>query len=236
MNAWQWLAVVLVTGGACFAVGFMLGDSVPATGPNARGADDLTRESRTPMLSQVDSPDLAAYEKANAPRGEADRPSTPPGSPTSPVVGGDPIEPWLDLLKQIPFNPPPKGEGVITGVVVDMALERGVATVVSLVDGSTSLYTVGGGGVVGGGSVEPIGLASEALVYAAERDVEQVPPVTSDDRSLPPTGYVRFWLLTYAGVRMAEARADDIDRDHPLWRLHLGAQEVITNLRLHGGT
>lgn len=120
-------------------------------------------------------------------------------------------------------------------MVVDMALDSGVATVVSLVDGTTSLYTSTGGGVIGGGTIEPIGLASEALVYAAERDVEQIPPVAGDDRSVPRTGYVRFWVLTYAGVRMVEAHADDLTREHPLWRMHLSAQEVVTNLRLHGG-
>lgn len=122
------------------------------------------------------------------------------------------------------------------GVVVDMALDNGVATVVSLVDGTTSLYTSTGGGVVGGGSIEAIGLASEALVYAAERDVETIPLASGDDRSVPRPGRVRFWVLTYAGVRMAEAHADDLDRSHPLWRMHLSAQEVVTNLRLHGGT
>jgi hypothetical protein len=130
----------------------------------------------------------------------------------------------------------PDGGRHVWGVVVDMAIDNGVATVVSLVDGSTSLYTSSGGGVIGGGTIEPIGLASEALVYAAEREVELIPPAPDDDRSVPRPGYVRFWLLTYAGVRMAEAHADDLDREHPLWRMHLSAQEVVTNLRIHGGT
>ena len=71
----------------------------------------------------------------------------------------------------------PDGARQVWGVVVDLALEDGAATVVSLVDGTTSLYTSTGGGLIGGGTIEPIGLASEALVYAAERDVDHIPPV-----------------------------------------------------------
>lgn len=116
--------------------------------------------------------------------------------------------------------------------MVDIAVDDSMVTVLSLVDGATSLFTATGG-VIGGGAIEPIQVASQALVYAAEHDVQQVQP--SDDRSPPRPGFTRFWLLTYAGVRMAQAESDEIDRDHPLWRLELGAQGVITALRQYGG-
>ena len=40
----------------------------------------------------------------------------------------------------------------VFGGVMDMAFPNGAATLVALSDGSTSLYTSGGGGVIGGGA------------------------------------------------------------------------------------
>jgi hypothetical protein len=123
----------------------------------------------------------------------------------------------------------PDGSRHVWGVVVDRATDSGVASLVSLIDGTTSLAMDRGGGVVGGGAFEPVAQASEALVYAAENDLELLGP--SDDRAHPRAGYTRIWALTYAGPRMAQAETDVLDdRSHPLWRLNMGAEGVLKAL------
>ena len=128
----------------------------------------------------------------------------------------------------------PDGSRHVWGVVVDRATDSGVASLVCLIDGTTSLAVGGGGSVVGGGAYEQVAQASEALVYAAENDLAVFQP--SDDRDHPRVGYTRFWALTYAGVRMAQADSDALDdRSHPMWRLNLGADGVLKALALVEG-
>ena len=60
-------------------------------------------------------------------------------------------------------------EHPVWGAVMDMAFPGGVATLVSLEDGTTSLYTSTGGGVIGGGGVAQI-QANLPAILAALRD------------------------------------------------------------------
>lgn len=123
----------------------------------------------------------------------------------------------------------PEGGRHVWGVVVDRATDSGVASLVSLIDGTTSLAMDRGGGVVGGGAFEQVAQASEALVYAAENDLAVLVP--TDDRAHPRLGYTRIWALTYAGPRMVQAENDALDdRSHPVWRLNLGADGVLRAL------
>src|SRR5436305_12772026 len=54
----------------------------------------------------------------------------------------------------------------VWGAVMDMAFPGGVASLVSLEDGSTSLYTSTGGGVIGGGAQPPVVEATQAFLAA----------------------------------------------------------------------
>ena len=123
----------------------------------------------------------------------------------------------------------PDGSRHVWGVVFDQATDSGVVSLISLIDGTTSLAMGGGGGVVGGGAHEVVAQASEALVYAVENDLEVLP--LSDERDHPRLGYTRIWALTYSGTRMVQAETDALDdRTHPLWRLNMGANGVLRAL------
>ena len=123
----------------------------------------------------------------------------------------------------------PDGSRHVWGVVFDQATDSGVLSLISLIDGTTSLAMGSGGGVVGGGAYELVAQASEALVYAAENDLELL--VLSDERGHPRSGSTRIWALTYSGTRMAQADTDSLDeRTHPLWRLNMGANGVLRAL------
>src|SRR5262245_746002 len=93
--------------------------------------------------------------------------------------------------------------GEAWGVVMDTAYSEGAASLVSLADGSASIYFSTGGGVIGGHSHETVANAAKAFVRAANRDLSKllVPP----DESLPKPGYTRFFVLTVEGKHFAEA-------------------------------
>jgi|HubBroStandDraft_6_1064221.scaffolds.fasta_scaffold97652_4 hypothetical protein len=65
------------------------------------------------------------------------------------------------------FSPAPTGR-VVYGAVMDWTLDRGLATLFGLEDGTGSLYLSSGGGVIGGGFHEPVRQAVRAFIVAFE--------------------------------------------------------------------
>jgi len=119
----------------------------------------------------------------------------------------------------------------VWGAVMDMAFEGGVASLVSLLDGSTSLYTSTGGGVIGGGAHQNVVEATQAFLDAVAVYAPQFSPSDSDD--LPEPGHVRFHALAFDGRRGADASEEELQaRTHDLWPLYFSGHQVITALRL----
>jgi len=119
----------------------------------------------------------------------------------------------------------------VWGAVMDMAFPGGVASLVSLEDGTTSLYTSTGGGVIGGGAHPPVVEATLAFLDAVAVYAPQFPAADSDD--LPDEGHVRFHALAFDGRRFADALESDLQsRTHELWPLYYSGHQVITALRL----
>ena len=57
---------------------------------------------------------------------------------------------------------------------MEMAFPEGAATLVSLADGTTSMYTSTGGGVIGGGAHDAVVQAGRAFLLELERRVIRV--------------------------------------------------------------
>src|SRR5215470_17118778 len=53
----------------------------------------------------------------------------------------------------------------VWGVVMETGYPEGVATLVSLADGTTSLYLEGGGGIIGGGAHDNVANATKPLLF-----------------------------------------------------------------------
>jgi hypothetical protein len=119
----------------------------------------------------------------------------------------------------------------VWGAVMDMAFPGGVATLVSLEDGSTSLYTSTGGGVIGGGAHPSVVEATQAFLDAVAVYASQFSPDDSDD--LPEPGHVRFHALAFDGRRGADALESELQaRTHELWPLYYSGHQVVTALRI----
>lgn len=116
----------------------------------------------------------------------------------------------------------------VWGVLMDVALPAGVATLVSLRDGTASLYTSTGGGVLGGYTAQA---EAKAFVSAAESQLARMRPASSFP--YPEAGRVKFYLLTRDGVFTAEAEMKELEeRGHELSPLFYSADRVLTRLRL----
>jgi hypothetical protein len=122
----------------------------------------------------------------------------------------------------------------IFAALMEIGYPEAVATVVAVVDGTTSLYLGSGGGILGGGDHPQVVRANVAMrtVFDAHRDLfasTEAPP-------LPQVGEVRFHALTFDGPRTAVAPHDELMEEHgPLVPLFAAGHDVITELRLIAG-
>ena len=119
----------------------------------------------------------------------------------------------------------------VIGVLMETYLGP-VVTLVSVADGTTSLYFSNGGGIIGTGEHEPVRMASMALIDAAQ-DYRSHASLTN---TYPPPQkkHVRFYFVTGGGVYTAEALEKDLGNNrHALSEFFHKGHEVITAIRRH---
>src|SRR5438034_6392951 len=90
----------------------------------------------------------------------------------------------------------------VWGVAMDWPIGQQIATLVALADGSASLYTTGTFGIIGGIGHETVRAAAKKLVKEADRYYDDSTP--TQDFSYPSLDHVRFFLVTFHGVRLIE--------------------------------
>jgi hypothetical protein len=118
----------------------------------------------------------------------------------------------------------------VYGVALDWPIGEHIATVVSLSDGSASLYTTSTFGIIGGSTHEAVRAAAKRFVLLADRYVSDSAPTSA--YPYPSRAKVRFYLLTHEGVRFIEEEAEPIySGSAKLSPLFGAAQDVFTQLR-----
>ena len=119
----------------------------------------------------------------------------------------------------------------VWGVVMDIGAEHGWASLVTLADGTTSLYTSGGGGVIGGGAHEPVVEASTRLLTLVEANLDLFE--ATDDLDPPGAGQTRLLVLTHEGTRSGSSSTAELTAlEGPLAPLYVSANDLLTALRL----
>jgi hypothetical protein len=119
----------------------------------------------------------------------------------------------------------------VWGVLMEMGLGHGVATLVGFADGATSPYTSGGGGIIGGGEHAHIAALTRRFLEGVEASLHSFQPTV--DFPLPQDRRTRFAVLTYEGKRATEADTEAMGEGRdPLSPLFHLAQDVITELPL----
>lgn len=118
----------------------------------------------------------------------------------------------------------------VWGALMETGYPNGIATLVSLADGTTSLYTSTGGGMIGGGKHARVAAATRSFLIAAEDHLDLLSPDADSD--IPGVGRVIIRALTYQGRYRAEVSEDDLGSGrHPLSVAFRAAHGVLTELR-----
>jgi hypothetical protein len=123
------------------------------------------------------------------------------------------------------------GGAIVWGALMEMGYPNGVATIVALADGTTSMYTSSGGGIIGGGGHRAVVTATHAFLESVADHLGELRPDPGE--ALPAPGQVIIRALTYLGRLSGQAPEDDLgNRRHSLAPVFYAGQEVITQLRL----
>ncbi|MFI7599759.1 hypothetical protein [Actinoplanes sp. NPDC049681] len=119
----------------------------------------------------------------------------------------------------------------VWGLLMDTTYEQGGYSLVALADGTTSLYTTTGGGLIGGGQHAQVVAATLAALRTVETHLDQLPPSVED--ALPPVDGVVLRALTYDGQRAVLAAEQDLGEGrHPQAEIFHAAHGAIAELRL----
>ena len=118
----------------------------------------------------------------------------------------------------------------VSGVIMETGYPEAVVTLVSLADGTVSLYFSNGGGMIGLGQHEGPAVAARSLISFAAHNSKRLEPTS--ETPLPEPGHTRFYVLTSHGTLTAEAKEIDLGENrHVLSPLFYAAQELITEMR-----
>lgn len=122
----------------------------------------------------------------------------------------------------------------VFGVLMDMSFPGGPVTIVSLADGTTSMYTSSGGGVIGGGTHARVAAASRQLVSVAAAHRSCFSADWHDGQLKP--GQIRLIALVPSGQLAAVADEEElVTGKSPLSPVFMAANWVITQLRIASG-
>ena len=143
-----------------------------------------------------------------------------------------------DQLRSMALTVEPRSIGIsptgdaphVFGVVMDLGMERGNATLVAFADGAVSLYYSSGGGMIGAGEHETIRSAAHRLLAVANTDIASFSADVPD--ALPPERSTQLTLLTFDGPLRATAPSDDFGYDRvPGGLVFRAAHDVIAQMR-----
>jgi hypothetical protein len=154
-----------------------------------------------------------------------------------PDVSGPEADVYRGLRQQVlHLTADQLGEAAADATLLALLMETGypqaVATLVAVVDGTTSLYFSNGGGILGSGADSDVADASRRWLQAGLQFLDQLEPV-SDDPPLPSLGATQFVAVTPDGLRTAGASEDELgEGEHPLSPLFYAGHEVIGRVRL----
>jgi len=119
----------------------------------------------------------------------------------------------------------------IIGVLMETGYDEAVASLVTVADGSASLYFSNGGGMIGlGEHEEPRKACIDFLSFANQFLSKSTP---TSDFHLPSKGYTTFYFVTKDGISTATAKEKDLVKNRsPLSLLYYKAHEIISQARL----
>jgi hypothetical protein len=142
-------------------------------------------------------------------------------------------------LRQMALTTSPKEMGIsptadfprVYGVLMDWPIDEQIATILSTSTGTASLYTTSTFGIIGGEGHESVRAAAVRFARAADRLFDAATPTL--EYPYPAADRVRFYLLTFHGVRVVDTDLASIHERTSVYTEFFGlGQAVLTELRL----
>jgi len=119
----------------------------------------------------------------------------------------------------------------VWGALLETGYGRDVATLVSLSDGTTSLYTTSGFVIIGGGAHPQVVTATQQFLASVEQSLDSFGPDPETDQPADAQTIIR--ALTFDGRRSVRAPEEDFGYErHPMSAVFHAGEAVITELRL----
>ena len=151
-----------------------------------------------------------------------------------------PAEVYIGLRQQLlRLTPDQLGDDVlaeapILALLMETGYEEAVATLVAVVDGTSSLYFSNGGGFIGAGAHAAVAEASGRWLETGQGFLPQLSAVS--DPALPTLGLTQFVAVMPEGLRGTVAPEEELGEGrHVLSPLFHAGHDVITQIRLTQG-
>ena len=148
-----------------------------------------------------------------------------------------PAEVYVGLRQQLlNLTPDQLGEGPfanapILALLMGTGYPKAVATLVAVVDGSSSLYFSNGGGFIGAGTHAAVAEASRRWLETGREFLPNLSTIA--DPPLPAESMTQFVAVTRDGLRSAAGVEEELGNGrHELSPLFYAGQDVITQIRL----
>ncbi len=117
----------------------------------------------------------------------------------------------------------------VWAALLDWGLRGASATIAVVADGTVSMYTSAGGGMIGAGQHQQIHMPAARFLKTVEAIVDSLPPAT--EAPLPREGEAAIVALTYDGMRRGLVELKLLSPKDPFARAWVAGQDLITALR-----
>jgi len=117
----------------------------------------------------------------------------------------------------------------VWAALLDWGLRGASATIAVVADGTVSMYTSAGGGMIGAGQHQQIHMPAARFLKTVEAIGDSLPPAT--EAPLPREGEAAIVALTYDGMRRRLVELKLLSAKDPFARGWVAGQDLITALR-----
>jgi len=118
----------------------------------------------------------------------------------------------------------------VWAALMEIGMPNGSASVVAVADGSASMYTGTGGGMIGAGEHESVRAPARAFLQTIEKLLDAIPVAEAAPTSRD--GEYAFVALTFDGMRRAVDREAALSQgSHPLLAAFVAGHELVTAMR-----
>lgn len=139
------------------------------------------------------------------------------------------LQAW-HFLEQAGYHPPQEKAKQLLGVVVEVAMPKGLDLLAAYSDHSARYYNYSGSGVVWEHPDASLNELIDQLLEASVKTVVQIDPWEKARPSPPPQGSVRLSFLTPAGLHFKQGTMDAISRDQLDGQVFLSAVALMKSL------